>query len=137
MTMSLKILIVDDEPLMAEEAAFALEMAGYTTQTAGTVDEALGILRSSPEIGVLVSDIRMPHEDGISLATRALAMRGEQDALGVIFITGHGSGPPPPWATACIMKPFSNRAITTAVQAAMMETEARRRAAMDAQAGDA
>jgi DNA-binding NtrC family response regulator len=127
--MKLSVLIVDDEPLMAEEAAFALEMAGYATQTAGSVEEALAILAVTPEIGVLVSDIRMPREDGFSLGTRALEMRGGHDALSIVFMTGHGSGTPPPWAVASITKPFSNQTITAAVATAMAQTEAKRQAA--------
>lgn len=84
-----------------------LELEGFETLTADSAAAAMALLAERPDIGVLLSDIRMPREDGVSLALRALAGRSERDALGVILMTGHGVDPPPPGVAASIPKPFA------------------------------
>jgi DNA-binding NtrC family response regulator len=102
----LSVLVVDDEPYLAEEVACSLELAGLTVHTSGSAAEARGLLARYPDIGVMVTDIRMPREDGLALAQKALLGRREADALGVILMTGHGSGEPVPGIVGCIRKPF-------------------------------
>ena len=87
----LSILVVDDEQNMVVELSEALIDSGYSVHSANSAFEALKLLRAHPEIGVMISDIRMPECDGIELTQRAFAERGEVDALEVILITGHGT----------------------------------------------
>ena len=62
----IKALVVDDEPDARELLAFILEQQGAEIELAGSVKEALSKLNNFvPDI--LISDIGMPEEDGISL----------------------------------------------------------------------
>jgi len=124
--LNLSVLIVDDETMLAEETAMGLELEGLTTLTASSAAEAMVLLRAHAEIGVMLTDIRMPREDGTSLARRALAERDEKTALGVIFMTGHGTDPPPPGVVACIPKPFPLGKMLDLVMRTMADIQERR-----------
>jgi CheY-like chemotaxis protein len=81
-----KILLVEDEMLVRELAFEDLTDAGHDVTTAGSVDEALDILRGDKGFDVLFTDIRMPGEiDGWQLAEEA---RELIPALKIIFATG-------------------------------------------------
>lgn len=61
-----KLLIVDDEDAIRESLALAFEIQGYLVQTAPDGAEALKMLETD-KIDVVVSDIRMPNKDGVTL----------------------------------------------------------------------
>jgi CheY-like chemotaxis protein len=86
--MRLKVLIVDDEAFLAEEIAAALDFMGLSTVVAGSAREAISILEEQDDIGVMVSDVRMPQESGVELARQALAGRNDSRTLDVILMTG-------------------------------------------------
>ena len=68
----LRVLVVDDDVDSRESIATLLEQCGARVDTASSSDEALSSLRrGSPD--VLISDIAMPHEDGLSFIRRARA----------------------------------------------------------------
>jgi DNA-binding response OmpR family regulator len=81
------VLIVDDEPTIAEVVARYLERAGYRTRIAGDGDEALAAAASErPDLVVL--DVMLPGSDGL----RVMARLRDQDAapMGVILLTARG-----------------------------------------------
>ena len=82
------VLIVDDDPalLQALPAALRLRMAGVTVDTA---DSALAALEriSARDYDAIVTDIKMPGMDGLTLLTEILARRPDTPTL---MITGHG-----------------------------------------------
>jgi signal transduction histidine kinase/CheY-like chemotaxis protein len=57
------VLVVDDEPDTREAVLRVLEHAGVETLAAGSVDQALDVIRKGPP-DVIVSDIGMPGRDG-------------------------------------------------------------------------
>ena len=62
------ILVVDDDPAIRDVLAHALADAGYEVEQASDGLMALKqIARQAPDL--IVSDVRMPHLDGIGLAT--------------------------------------------------------------------
>jgi DNA-binding NtrC family response regulator len=124
--MKLAVLIVDDEILIAEEASIGLELEGYDTLIAESAREALAILAFRPDIGVLLTDVRMPGIDGISLANQVLAGRENSDALSVILMTGHAEDVPPQGVAACMAKPFSMAAMVDLVAQAMADAATKR-----------
>ncbi len=63
---SIEILVVDDEPNIQKLFLRELANPGRTIYTAGTAAEAKEILRTTP-IDVVILDIRLPDENGISL----------------------------------------------------------------------
>jgi CheY-like chemotaxis protein len=63
------ILVVENEAIVLLELADWLEDVGFTVLTAFSADEALGLLRLHPEVGLLMTDISMPGSmDGLELA---------------------------------------------------------------------
>ncbi|EPC00188.1 C4-dicarboxylate ABC transporter [Litchfieldella anticariensis FP35 = DSM 16096] len=80
------VLIIDDEEHLRITASQTLELAGYTPQALISAEAALE--RLTPDFpGVLVSDIRMPGMDGMTLLRE---VRRRDPDLPVILITGHG-----------------------------------------------
>ncbi|GGY09942.1 sigma-54-dependent Fis family transcriptional regulator [Litchfieldella qijiaojingensis] len=80
------VLIIDDEEHLRITASQTLELAGYAPEALVSAEAALE--RLTPDFpGVLVSDIRMPGMDGMSLL---LEVRRRDPDLPVILITGHG-----------------------------------------------
>lgn len=80
------IALIDDDRDMRMATRQTLELAGFTVQAYEGAEAALRDLDDSFE-GIVVTDIRMPHIDGIQL----FHMLRQRDAdLPVILITGHG-----------------------------------------------
>jgi CheY-like chemotaxis protein len=80
------ILIVDDEPEIAEILAEILEGAGYQTVIAGSGHAALEQL-AVQRFDLILSDIRMPDLDGPGLY-QALAQKYPGMQQRIVFITG-------------------------------------------------
>lgn len=75
--------VIDDEPTVLESLEQWLMLAGIQVQTFSDAREALPLL--TPEFpGIVVSDIKMPGMDGMSL------LQAIDPAIPVILITGHG-----------------------------------------------
>jgi len=84
-----KILVVDDEPIVRESLAEWLKDAGHVVFTAGDGYKALEVIeRERP--GIMIADLVMPGMDGIELMRRAKA---QQSRLEVIIITAYASIP--------------------------------------------
>jgi len=87
----LSVLVVDDEPMVAEQLGEGLEAMGFTVHVTNSAAEALAIVQECPQIGVVITDIRMPGGDGLQLARDVQAARDEATAIEVIVITGHAT----------------------------------------------
>ncbi|MCT8160339.1 sigma-54-dependent transcriptional regulator [Pseudoruegeria sp. SHC-113] len=89
MAQAMKIAIVDDEQDMRQSISQWLALSGFDTETFASAEDALKAL--GPDYpGVVVSDIRMPGMDGMQFLKRLM---GNDSALPVIMITGHGDVP--------------------------------------------
>lgn len=86
------ILVAEDEAMLRVIAVEMLEDAGFKVFEAGDGVEALELLKSNPQIVLLVSDIKMPRMDGYALVEAGLAVRPE---LKVLLMTGYSQEPPP------------------------------------------
>jgi two-component system, OmpR family, phosphate regulon response regulator PhoB len=82
------ILLVEDEPEIAEMLTFALNRAGFTTRIAGSAEEALKML-DGPLPGTLVIDWMLPGASGVELARR---LRRDEvfSQLPMIMLTARG-----------------------------------------------
>ncbi|PIL19377.1 Fis family transcriptional regulator [Puniceibacterium antarcticum] len=89
MAKAMKIAIVDDEKDMRQSISQWLALSGYDTETFASAEEALGTVAAEYP-GIVISDIRMPGMDGIQLLRKLM---GQDSALPVIMITGHGDVP--------------------------------------------
>lgn len=89
MTQTMTVAIVDDEPDMRESISQWLTLSGFTTEVFASAEEALKVI--GPDWpGAVITDIRMPGMDGMAFLKRLM---GQDSALPVIMITGHGDVP--------------------------------------------
>ncbi|MCO4319381.1 sigma-54 dependent transcriptional regulator [Phyllobacterium sp. 21LDTY02-6] len=80
------VVFVDDDDDLRRANSQTLELAGFTVIPFADAMSALQHL--SPDFaGVVVTDVRMPHVDGLEFARR---LREMDDGLPVLLITGHG-----------------------------------------------
>ncbi|MEW6270013.1 MAG: sigma-54 dependent transcriptional regulator [Thermodesulfobacteriota bacterium] len=81
------ILIAEDEPGVRESLAEVLRDAGYTVETAADGATALAALERR-EFAIVVTDLRMPGADGLSVLRRARELSPQTV---VMVMTAHGS----------------------------------------------
>lgn len=81
-----RILVVDDEETIRKLLKSRLERDGWTVETAGNAAEAEALFGKG-EIGVMVTDLKMPGKDGFGLMEAA---KQHFPQVKVIVITGHG-----------------------------------------------
>jgi CheY-like chemotaxis protein len=86
------ILVAEDEAMLRTIAVEMLEEAGFRVFEAADGVEALELLKANPQIGLLVSDVKMPRMDGYALVEASYALRPE---LKVLLMTGYAQEPPP------------------------------------------
>jgi CheY-like chemotaxis protein len=87
MTTQARILVVDDDPVVAKSFDRVLSGKGYAVITARDGPEALGKLAREAYDAVF-TDIRMPGMDGFEVAKR---IKATQPWLPVVIVTGYGS----------------------------------------------
>jgi len=80
----IRILLAEDDQVMREYLARALERSGYSVDAVDRGTAAIPLLESE-RFDLLLTDIVMPEMDGIELAQRAGEMAPD---LRVMFITG-------------------------------------------------
>ncbi len=84
-----RILVVDDEPALAELWSTALSHLGYTTTGITSSLEARRIFASHPEnFDLLITDLVMPDLNGLDLARQIRAIRPD---LPIIACTGYSN----------------------------------------------
>jgi DNA-binding NtrC family response regulator len=83
-----QLLLVDDEEDANEELAELLEGEGFCCFTASSVKLALEALTQHPDIALVITDLRMPEESGMSLIKR-LREHTSRQHLPVIVTSGH------------------------------------------------
>ncbi len=122
-----RVLVVDDDPALRETAVSALEKTGYRTLQAGDAAEALRLLREH-HVDVVVTDIYMPGQDGLSLLQSIVERR---DPPRVILMTARGTLETTALAQRAgafdyLAKPFDLRDLIARVAAAARRSEPER-----------
>jgi two-component system, response regulator PdtaR len=108
-----RILIVEDEPLVAFDNENMLQDAGY--EVVATVDSFAdaALVIESEQIDLVLTDISLAGEgDGTDVA-RAAAAKG----IPVLFVTGHPSEEAQSLALGCLAKPYSEKVLLGALKA--------------------
>ena len=83
------ILLVDDEPMLADAGKSILESLGYTVTTYNRSTEALSAFRAQPlGFDMVITDQTMPEMTGVQMARHMLELRPE---LPIILCTGYSS----------------------------------------------
>ncbi len=80
-----RVLVVDDEPDMAESCAFLVARQGYATTVATSAEAALEELARQP-FELVISDVRMPRMSGLQLLA---AVKSRDPDIEVVLITGY------------------------------------------------
>jgi len=111
----MKILLVEDEYLVAKSLDFLLKTMGY--DVVGVADDVVSAVneaeRTQPQLAFV--DIRLAHGDSGLDAAAELQKRG----VICIFLTGNPpGGPRPDLALGCIPKPFSDSVLAGAIRIA-------------------
>jgi CheY-like chemotaxis protein len=105
------VLVVDDEPLMRRILSLSLRDE-YRVMAAGDAQEAFEILSAmGKDIAAVVTDIRLPKIDGLSLA-ETLSDLG--DPPPILFISGYS--PPAEVPGPFLAKPFAPGDLLAAVR---------------------
>ncbi|MBX3190622.1 MAG: sigma-54-dependent Fis family transcriptional regulator [Labilithrix sp.] len=82
-----QVLIVDDEPNLRKILAAQLSRDGYDVMLAEDGEQGLAVLREH-HIDLVVTDLKMPKVDGMTLLREALR---EAPELPIVMITAHGT----------------------------------------------
>lgn len=107
-SLPLDVLVVEDEPLVRMVAADAISDRGIAVWEAGDADEALQVLNEHPQIGLVVTDVRMPGQiDGLELAEKLSTERPDIKLIvtsGQVYVPDeelpdHGTFLPKPYRT--------------------------------------
>ena len=88
---ALTILVVDDDRVVGQLLADGLAVMGHAVAVTQSAKEAWQMLQDRHDIGVVVSDIRMPGGNGLELAIEVVARLEDARAAAVVLITGHAT----------------------------------------------
>ena len=119
-----RILVVDDEPAIAQMEQKMLESLGYQVTTLNRSHEALSLFRATPHnFDLVVTDMTMPEMNGVELASRLLELRAD---LPIILCTGFNDTINEEKARALgirryLMKPIVKRDLAAAIHQALEE----------------
>jgi CheY-like chemotaxis protein len=109
-----KVLIVDDDPLVAMSTVDMLTDLGHSVTEANSGERALKLIDSGLEFDLLITDQAMPGMTGIELAERA---RAKRPRMPVLLVTGYADLP------ACelarlprLSKPYSQAQLQMAIE---------------------
>lgn len=107
-----RILIVEDEPLLAFENENTLGDCGYEiVATVDDFDEALAILEAEA-VDLVLSDVRLRSErTGLDLARHA-----KDKGIPTLFATGHEHEGAEEVAFGCLLKPYNERQLIKAIE---------------------
>ena len=119
-----KVLVVDDDPVIAKSFDRVLSGKGYAVITARDGSEALRKLRDE-KYDVVFTDIKMPGMSGIEVAER---IKATQPWLPVVIVTGYGTDENEARAEAAgvsgfLRKPLSPEMIEGSAARALLERD--------------
>lgn len=89
MTAPIDVILVDDDANVLDACRELLEIEGFRVSAHGSVSRALAGLAADSE-AVVVSDVRMPRQDGFDLVA---AVQGIDKEIPIVLMTGHGDIP--------------------------------------------
>jgi two-component system NtrC family sensor kinase len=84
-----RILVVEDDPEVADVCAAALEESGYAVKRVESAREALELLNHQNEVDLVFSDVVMP--SGMSGVQLAKTVRQNYPDLPILLTTGYSS----------------------------------------------
>lgn len=121
MTAGILVYVIDDDAPSRHSLSFALELSGYQVTNFASASAFLDDW-SGEAGGIVVSDIRLPGLDGISLARH---LREAGAFMPIILVTGHAdeklrADATTAGATAVLEKPFELRCLIAEIGRALL-----------------
>ncbi|MGE8066411.1 response regulator [Pseudomonas sp. NPDC089569] len=87
-TSAVKVLVVDDQPLIVKELCEFLESSGYRCVPCNSSRQAIERFEEDMDIGLVLCDLQMPGMDGIQLVQEMQRLSGKHRAFEAIMLTG-------------------------------------------------
>ncbi len=88
LTSAVKVLVVDDQPLIVEDLCEFLESSGYRCVPCESSEQAVQRFKEDLQIGLVLCDLHMPDMDGIELVQALQRIAGKHRAFEAIMLTG-------------------------------------------------
>lgn len=88
LTSQMKVLVVDDQPLIVEELCEFLESSGYRCVPCESAHQAVECFNKDPDISLVLCDLHMPDMDGIQLVQELQRLAGKHRVFEAIMLTG-------------------------------------------------
>lgn len=108
-----RLLVVEDEPLVAFDTEYFLSDAAYhIVATVDRVADALEVIGSDSVIDLVLVDVNLADGSGLDVA-RAAAAR----SVPVLFVTGHFPDEAIAIAAGCLAKPYTTKDLLAAIAA--------------------
>lgn len=84
----MKILLVDDDPIVVQSCLRILQSEGIETQVATTVERGVQLLSEelSPPFELILTDVKMPGQDGFEMIRQARMIQPE---IPILMMTGY------------------------------------------------
>ena len=117
-----RILVVDDDAIVAASAAAMLEDLGHSAIEAASAREGLDIVRSDTEIDFIITDYRMPEMTGGQLATE---IRRIAPGLPVIIASGYADSSDELFGLLRLDKPFRQQQLAALIETLTKSKEPR------------
>ena len=116
---SARILLVEDDPTVAEATQDLLRAMGFDTRWAGDGPAALAFVENDPKLALVMSDVVMP--GGVSGLDLARTLRDRRPELPVILTTGYSSHASEVAAEgfALIQKPYRRDVVAASLRSAL------------------
>jgi CheY-like chemotaxis protein len=86
---SQRVLVVDDDPAVADSMMVLLQLDGHEVRTVATGQEALEVARSF-QPGLILLDIGLQGMDGYEVARRLREQQPENAKMQLVAVTGYG-----------------------------------------------
>ena len=116
-----RILVIDDEPIVRLDAREILEDAGYVVTEAASADAAMPLLSEGGTVEAILTDIDMPGTlDGLQLARWVDGLMPE---VAIVIMSGHQlpRREDLPLKATFVAKPFSTSVLLQQVAEALVE----------------
>jgi CheY-like chemotaxis protein len=108
-----KLLVVEDEPLVAFDNEHFLGDAGYeVVATVDRVSDAVAEIASGRSLDLVLVDVGLADGSGLDVARAAFAR-----AIPALFVSGQCPAEAQAFAAGCLSKPYAQRDLLLAIQA--------------------
>lgn len=118
---NIKILLIDDDPLVSKSLKSLLVKKGYDVTAADGAQSGIAFVEQN-DYDLIISDIRMPYKNGLEVVEHIQDIQKARDKKSAfMFITGYADDDAPQHATRLgvtefVLKPFDIESLMAAVE---------------------